>query len=487
VTKSCLEPIPFFSSLARWAEGGRGWSAFQAALGRSSRLSPGGLAADLYRETAGFWLERLGLAPSPGAAVWEWRPLYALAQELDPAYFTRGQIEERLGGCPPMPGAAKEALTEMVCRCLRFQRELSEAPPPSVWLDEQRTTRWAEVLAPLPGGGWEGLSLLRRVGLVPLGGGAGWRAWVRHRLGEAAPLTGSEALTGWLRILREQAPKAGLEPHQAAFLAEALGGDHTGFGVGGVCGQVPRCGECPAAPDCRLAHAPLESITHPAALLARLKGGQAPRFSNGQLLRAVLGEDGPWVERLEGVALRELALKEVARDFTGDGETYPEADPPEKHNPHLTARLAAFFELSRRFNSETLAPGQEFRSSKDIYNHFRMSLRDAAQEYFLVVMLDARNRFMGDYTVSKGTLEKSLVHPREVFSEAIHRRAAAVVVVHNHPSGDPSPSKEDINVTLRLVETGNLVGIPMKDHIIIGKNTFVSLNDQRLLHPGQPR
>ncbi|MDD5244111.1 MAG: JAB domain-containing protein, partial [Syntrophorhabdaceae bacterium] len=98
-----------------------------------------------------------------------------------------------------------------------------------------------------------------------------------------------------------------------------------------------------------------------------------------------------------------------------------------------------------------------------------------------LILLNTRNKIIGLSTVSIGTLNASLVHPREVFKDAIRHSASSVVIAHNHPSGDPEPSEEDLKITRRLVESGKILGIEVLDHIIIGKDTFVSLKTKGLL------
>lgn len=108
-------------------------------------------------------------------------------------------------------------------------------------------------------------------------------------------------------------------------------------------------------------------------------------------------------------------------------------------------------------------------------------VRSARKEHFLVLCLNARRQLLRVETVSVGTLSASLVHPREVFSPAISHGAAAVVAVHNHPSGDPSPSAEDREATRRLQRAGELLGIPLADHVIVSESSFFSFRESGLL------
>ncbi len=146
-----------------------------------------------------------------------------------------------------------------------------------------------------------------------------------------------------------------------------------------------------------------------------------------------------------------------------------------------TIALLAAFQLRRRLHPRILLPGKCFRSSLEIYEHFRPQFEELKKECFWDVLLDGKNRIIKVVKVSEGSLTASLVHPREVYRPAIQEAAAAVLFVHNHPSGDPSPSPEDIQITRRLVETGRIIGIKPLDHVIIGGLRYFSFADQGLL------
>jgi DNA repair protein RadC len=149
--------------------------------------------------------------------------------------------------------------------------------------------------------------------------------------------------------------------------------------------------------------------------------------------------------------------------------------------PAKAAQLLAALELGRRVVSRPLQPGAVFASSQSVYDYFAPLLREIRQERFWAVLLDNKHRVMRDLTVSTGSLTSSLVHPREAFAAAVRDSAAAVIFVHNHPSGDPSPSAEDRQLTERLVACGELMGIPVLDHVIIGRTTYYSFADRRQL------
>jgi DNA repair protein RadC len=150
------------------------------------------------------------------------------------------------------------------------------------------------------------------------------------------------------------------------------------------------------------------------------------------------------------------------------------------------ATLLAALELGRRVAAGRLPEGRPLRGPEDVYRHFHPHLRHAAQERFLVVMLDGRHRVLGHETVSQGTLTASLVHPREVFRPALRAGAAALVLVHNHPSGDPSPSAEDREITRRLARAGEILGVRVLDHVVVAERGFRSLREEGCL-PGEDR
>jgi len=141
------------------------------------------------------------------------------------------------------------------------------------------------------------------------------------------------------------------------------------------------------------------------------------------------------------------------------------------------ASVIAAIELGRRVATHRLQTGAAVRSPADVHRHFHARLRDAPHERFLVLLLDGRHRVRREVLTSQGTLTASLVHPREVFRPALREGAAALILVHNHPSGDPTPSREDREVTRRLVRAGELLGVPVLDHVVVAEGGYVSLRE----------
>lgn len=145
--------------------------------------------------------------------------------------------------------------------------------------------------------------------------------------------------------------------------------------------------------------------------------------------------------------------------------------------PVLALRLVAAFELGRRSSLKRWNLGDPFLSARQVFEHLEWSLAGDRREHFSVLLLDVRHRLLANRTVSIGSLTASIVHPREVYRPAILASAAAIIVAHNHPSGDPSPSGEDVKVTRRLHRCGQWLGIPLLDHVICGQGEWHSLRD----------
>lgn len=143
-------------------------------------------------------------------------------------------------------------------------------------------------------------------------------------------------------------------------------------------------------------------------------------------------------------------------------------------------QLIACFELSRRMSFEKIEECISIEHPQHLVDWLNKEIGSLAQEHFLVIFLDNRNRIRSYETLFKGTLNSSVVHPREVFKKALTKGCASIICVHNHPSGDCEPSEADIQLTKCIAETGKLVGIPLLDHLIVGGNNYVSLR-QKLL------
>lgn len=144
-------------------------------------------------------------------------------------------------------------------------------------------------------------------------------------------------------------------------------------------------------------------------------------------------------------------------------------------------RIKACLEISRRINNLKYQEKIHIGDPKQTADYLMPKLRFEPKEQFLVLFVNTKNRIVGEKTVSQGTLTGCLVHPREVYKEAILQNAAAIIVAHNHPSGEPNPSQEDIDLTTNLQKAGETIGIPLLDHIIIGDGIYYSFMENGII------
>ena len=208
----------------------------------------------------------------------------------------------------------------------------------------------------------------------------------------------------------------------------------------------------------------------------RLASLQAAALATRELLAIIVGVGSKGRSSIDVAAalldaydgsLRRLARAEAAEitAVRGIGEA-------------RAARIVAAMELGRRLAGEEGRATRRVRGPRDVFLRLGPKLRDRRQEEFWAIYLDTQNRICSERRLTVGLLNSSLVHPREVFAPAIAHAAASIIVVHNHPSGDPEPSAEDFAVTAQLMEAGCLLGIPVRDHVIVGDSAYVSLAER---------
>ena len=145
------------------------------------------------------------------------------------------------------------------------------------------------------------------------------------------------------------------------------------------------------------------------------------------------------------------------------------------------ATVVAAVELGRWLSERAARTLEKVEGPEDVARYVIPSLRFEQKEHFLAMFLDIRNRILALSTISVGSLTSSIAHPREVFREAIRYSAASVILVHNHPSGDPAPSREDIQLTKQMMKAGEIMGIPVLDHVVVAGDNFVSLKEANCL------
>ena len=192
-------------------------------------------------------------------------------------------------------------------------------------------------------------------------------------------------------------------------------------------------------------------------------------------LLTVLIRSGTKTERADQIALRVLELcgedglqalwnmdMEELKSLSGIGRV-------------KAIQLVCVCELARRIARGKRLFGTKISSPEDVVIYYNMQLKYHQKECLVLIVLDSKNRILADEMLSVGTLNTSIADPREIFLMALKKKGASIILIHNHPSGDPTPSREDILTTERIANAGRLLGIPLNDHIILGQNTYISL------------
>jgi DNA repair protein RadC len=205
----------------------------------------------------------------------------------------------------------------------------------------------------------------------------------------------------------------------------------------------------------------------------------ASSLTTAELLAILLGTGGGGAGVLE-VASRLLELCDGSLRRLA-ARPAPELRRQSGIGPTKAGRLLAAFELGRRLAAEARPMPARIREPEDVVRLFAPRLRDLQVEEFHLLALDSQSQVLREVLVTRGLLNSSLVHPREVFRPAIAEAAAGIIVVHNHPSGDPTPSAEDRGVTRQLSAAGQLLDLPLYDHVIIAGDRFVSFATEGLL------
>lgn len=225
-------------------------------------------------------------------------------------------------------------------------------------------------------------------------------------------------------------------------------------------------------PKYKITHKEMQPEDRPLERLIN-KGPQA--LSNPELLAVLLGKDFNWKGHQDTAVnvahrvFRKYDIKKLSQASTGELEKIFGI------GKIRAVHIQAIFELGRRLASHTEEYHPVIETPEDIYKILGPEMQSLEQESVKIVLLDSRNRVIKCEDVFKGSLNMNIVHPRELFKSAIDNNASSIVVVHNHPSGDPEPSEDDIRVTKKLIDAGKLLGIKVVDHMVIGNNKFVSI------------
>lgn len=476
--KANRENSLFFGRLAEWESTPRAIEVFDTVIAQSLPESQADFHRQLYTVLIDKSLEWLQLPRSSGAKVWEWRRLYQFGSEADPFYYTESSIHQLLMEWPVLDENSRNILFHVLNGYLKLRRAGFPSKFPFPVVSNAECERWARIFP--QEWAWRSLEILRINGLVPLGSRRGYRVFARFFEGVFEPELTPDTLRRWQAecwrgsINNLAGEEDDLGAYRADILAAVFYGCFGALGFGGVCSDVPDCEVCTLNSDCRWYNASPSEQPGPSEILTLARQGHVEHFGTEQLLQGLfhLDESDTNLLRIKmaGTSLRELDTRNIQelKDLFGFEWLLPE-------------RMRVTMEICKRFNEERMNVGETFRTPWDIFKHFRIRLRDLKQEQFIVVMLNNKKQYLGDKVITQGTLDSSPVHPREVFHSAIRESAASVVIVHNHPSGDPTASKEDIEITRHLMDAGELVGIPVLDHVIIADEKYTSIMEQGLI------
>jgi DNA repair protein RadC len=243
--------------------------------------------------------------------------------------------------------------------------------------------------------------------------------------------------------------------------------------LAGVCGNLPDCDNCELSLEYHWDAA--DGNSKKMTIEEKIQRNKISTADLPELMQWLLSSNPEKAKALQNSLNAEAPIKDWCRERLWELENQQPLD------SNLILRLEALREMYRNYGIEKLKPQDQFNSSCEIFNHFLQQLDRQKQEQYIIVLLDNKHRYLAEEDVTKGILNKSLVHPREVFVSAIEHRAATSICVHNHLSGDPEPSQEEFRIMERLVEVGKLVGIPVLDHVIVGGDNYTSFADKGLL------
>jgi DNA repair protein RadC len=237
-----------------------------------------------------------------------------------------------------------------------------------------------------------------------------------------------------------------------------------------LCLESAVCCTCPLSGSCRF----LATTINPDRtrdFVNQARTGDLKNLSTEDLVLLLAGETWNGTEFQKSLI---ASFPNIAPSLSAEAQSPAEES--------MLVKLLGVKEIAARIKDEPSAfTGKSFICASDIFEHYKHKLGNETQESFYTVILDNKHRIISTRLISLGTLNQSLVHPREVFAPAIQLRAAAIILVHNHPSGDPTPSNQDIAITQRLKDVGEIVGIKVLDHVIVGSQRFFSFVDENLL------
>jgi DNA repair protein RadC len=269
---------------------------------------------------------------------------------------------------------------------------------------------------------------------------------------------------------------SGLMPAEITILVRVFASGCYGLLDKGVCSDVPECGECPFAMLCRYAARKNTrgNLPDEESLANRLNLGLLGALGVPELL-ALLISGGR--HEMKAYCLAEKLLSSAGSLRTLGTWSITELEKVEGVSKEVAVRLRSSLDLAVYWASEPRPPGTHFSQARDFFKYYKPRLRDQQAEFFIVAMLDTKNRLIGEVVTGGGGLSGATVDPKVVLKRAIRDSASRIVFIHNHPSGDPTPSPEDLDITARLVQVSCLAGIKVLDHIIIGGDSYISMSE----------
>ena len=387
------------------------------------------------------------------------QPLYDGINLLDPVYCRKDEVLRILEKCTGLNDSQQEQLTGaiMVFMDIVKKTDLNPLQLKSIKI----LNMWWKIYPGLKP--WNALKWLWQEGIAVPHSQSGYRAWRRFSHGSNSEPAKNASLhpKKWLEICEEQ--NVFETAFEADRLSAAFSGEGSHAGLAGVCGNLPDCDNCKLSLECHWYAA--EGNAEKMGIEEKIQRNKISTADIPELMQWLLSSNPEEAKALQNSLNAEAPLKDWSRKRLRELENQQPLD------SNLILRLKALREMCRNYGIEKLKPQDQFHQQ----------LERQKQEQFIIVLLDNKHRYLAEEDVTKGILNKSLVHPREVFASAIEHRAAALICVHNHPSGDPEPSQEDLSITERLVEVGKLVGIPVLDHVIVGGENYTSFADKGLL------
>jgi len=269
---------------------------------------------------------------------------------------------------------------------------------------------------------------------------------------------------------------SGLTPAEITILIRVFASGYYGLLDKGVCSDVPECGKCPFAMLCKYAARKnsRSGLPDEESLANRLCLGILGALGVPELL-ALLISGGR--QEMKAYRLAEKLLSEAGSLRALSTWSVAELEKVDGVSKEVAIRLRAALDLAVFWASEPRPPGTHFSQARDFFKYYRPRLRDQQAEFFIVALLDTKNRLIGEVVTGGGGLSAATVDPKVVLKRAIRDSASRVAFIHNHPSGDPTPSPEDLDITARLVQVAGLAGLKVLDHIVIGGDKYISMSE----------